>query len=264
VSTFLLNGSLFVLVGLQLRNALEDLTSTTIAIAVGAAVLVSATVIGTRLAWMYTVPYLVHALDRRPAHRARKLAGRHRLPIAWSGFRGGISLAAALAVPPEVAGRDLIVVVTFGVILVTLLLHGLTLPAVLRWARLPADHDVRDERRAAERAALDAALRALPAAADRLDVPAHVVDRVRDDLDAQLADLDATLDDDLDSPPDGPATSRSDWNAYRQLRAALIPSKRQSVVRLRDAHVIDDIVLRGVESRLDAEELRLTTPVDPD
>ena len=264
VSTFLLNGALFVLVGLQLRNALEDLASTTIMAAVGAAVLVSITVIGTRLAWMYTVPYLMHALDRRPAHRARRLAARHRLPIAWSGFRGGISLAAALAVPPEVPGRDLIVVVTFGVILITLLLHGLTLPAVLRWARLPADHDLREERRTAERTAIEAALAALPATADRTEAPPHVVDRVRDDLDARLVDLDADLDDDLDSPPDGAAASRSDWDAYRQLRAALIPTKRQSVVRLRDAHVIDDIVLRGVEARLDAEELRLAASADPE
>ena len=111
VSTFLLNGSLFVLVGLQLRNAVTDLASTTLTAAIGAALLVSITVIGTRLAWMYTVPYLLRVLDRRPVHRARRLRARHRLPIAWSGFRGGISLAAALAVPIEVPGRDLIVVV---------------------------------------------------------------------------------------------------------------------------------------------------------
>ena len=76
-------------------------------------------------------------------------------------------------------------------------------------------------------------------------MPAHVVDRVCDDLDAQLADLDATLDDDLDSPPDAPATSRSDWDAYRLIQAALIPAKRQSVVGLRDAHIIDDIGCAG-------------------
>ena len=131
---------------------------------------------------MYSVPYLVRLLDRRQVHQARRLRARHRLPVAWSGFRGGISLAAALAVPAEVAGRDLIVVATFGVILTTLILHGLTLPAVLRWARLPADHDVREERRTAHRAAIEAALAELPAAAERLDVPSHVLDRVRDDF----------------------------------------------------------------------------------
>jgi NhaP-type Na+/H+ or K+/H+ antiporter len=203
-------------------------------------------------------------LDRRPVHQARRLRARHRLPVAWSGFRGGISLAAALAVPTEVAGRDLIVVATFGVILTTLLVHGLTLPAVLRWARLPADHDVHEERRTAHRAAIEAALAALPGTAERLHVPAHVLDRVRDDFEGRLADLDNAIDDDSDSPPEGTPAARSDWDAYRQLRAALIPPKRQAIVRLRDAHVIDDIVLRGLEAQLDAEELRLSAPADPE
>jgi Na+/H+ antiporter len=262
VSTFLLNGALFVLVGLQLPNALADLASTTLTAAIGAALLVSITVIVTRLAWMYSVPYLVRVLDRRPVHQARRLRARHRLPVAWSGFRGGISLAAALAVPAEVAGRDLIVVATFGVILTTLLLHGLTLPAVLRWARLPADHDVREERRTAHRTAIEAALAVLPDAAERLQVPAHVLERVRDDFEGRLVDLNNTMDDDLDSPPDDTPSTRSDWDAYRQLRVALIPPKRQAVVRLRDDHVIDDIVLRGLEAQLDAEELRLSASTD--
>jgi CPA1 family monovalent cation:H+ antiporter len=264
VSTFLLNGSLFVLVGLQLRGAVEGLVTTSVAEAVAAALLVSLAVIGTRLAWMYTVPYLVRVVDRRPAQRARRLGARHRFPIAWSGFRGGISLAAALAVPPSIPGRDLIVVVTFGVILVTLLLHGLTLPAVLRWARLPEDHDVAEERRLAEQTAVEAALAALPAAVERLHVPAHVADRVRDDFEQKLADLEAAADEDADDPPDGTAAVRSDWQAYRVLKAALIADKRAAVVRLRDARVIDDIVLRSVEARLDAEEMRLATPADPE
>lgn len=265
VSTFLLNGALFVLVGLQLRGAVENLASTSVRAAVAAALMVAATVIGTRLVWMYSVPYLVRPLDRRPAQRARRLSARHRLPIAWSGFRGGISLAAALAVPAQVPGRDLIVVVTFGVILTTLVVHGLTMPAVLRWARLPADRDVLDERRLAERTAFEAALDALPAVADRLGVPPHVADRVRDDFETRLGDLDGVGEDDEDEPPpDGTVAGRSDWQAYRQLRAALIPEKRQAVVRLRDERVIDDIVQRWVEAHLDAEELRLAAPADPE
>ena len=103
LGAFLLNGALFVLVGLQLRSAVENLTSYSLAAAVVAALLVSATVIGTRLVWMYTVPYLVRLIDRRPQQRLRRLRARHRLPIAWSGFRGAVSLAAALAVPVTTA-----------------------------------------------------------------------------------------------------------------------------------------------------------------
>ena len=88
---------------------------------------------------------------------------------------------------------------------------------------------------------------------------------MRDDLEERLADLDAAADDGEDGPPpDGMAGARSDWQAYRELKALLIADKRAAVVRLRDARVIDDIVLRSIEARLDAEELRLSAPADPE
>lgn len=267
VSTFLLNGALFVLVGLQLRRAVANLESSSLGAAVVAALLVSAAVIGTRLGWMYSVPYLVRLVDRRQRHRDRRLGARHRFPIAWCGFRGGVSLAAALAVPTTTVdgspfpGRDLIIVVTFGVILATLLLHGLTLPAVLNWARLPEDHDEIAERVLAERTTVEAGLEALPAAAEGLRARPHVADRVRDDLEQRLADLDNMADGPEAEPVgDESPQTRSDWQTYRRLQAALVPHKRAAVVRLRDVRLIDDIVLRRVESRLDVEEMRLAGP----
>jgi len=264
LGTFLLNGALFVLVGLQLRSAVENLSSYSLASAVLAALLVSATVIGTRLVWMYTVPYLVRLIDRRPQQRQRRLRARHRLPIAWSGFRGAVSLAAALAVPVTTAdgtpfpARDLIIIVTFGVILVTLLLQGLTLPAVLRWARLPDDGDELTELHLADRTAAEAALAALPEVAARLQIADEVTDRVRADYDERLADLTDPTNDTIGQPgePDGTG-GRSAREQYRELRHALLADKRAAIIGLRDAGLIDDIVLRRVQSRLDAEEMRL-------
>jgi monovalent cation/hydrogen antiporter len=270
VSTFLLNGALFVLVGLQLRRAIANLVSSSLAEAIIAALLVSAAVIGTRLGWMYTVPYFVRWVDRRAVHQARRLSARHRFPVAWSGFRGGVSLAAALAVPTVTSdgsplpGRDLLIVVTFGVILVTLLLHGLTLPAVLRWSRLPDDHDEITERWAAERAAVEAGLEALDEAIARIQPSERVADRVRDDLEQRLADLDDPTTAPEDNGFEGSAEGRSDRETYRRLRAELLPRERAAVVKLRDAHIIDDIVMRWMEGRLDAEELRLLPPPEPE
>ena len=216
---------------------------------------------------MYTVPYLIRLVDRRAAHQARRLSARHQFPVAWSGFRGGVSLAAALAVPvvtvdgTPLPGRDLIIVVTFGVIVVTLLVHGLTLPAVLRWSRLPEDHDEIAERRLADRAAVEAGLAALPDAAARIRAADHVADRIRDDLEQRLADLDDTPNSpDEDIELDDSVDVRSDRQTYRRLRADLLPPERAAVVKLRDEHVIDDIVLRWIEARIDAEELRLAPP----
>jgi CPA1 family monovalent cation:H+ antiporter len=263
LTTFVLNSALFVLVGLQLRGAVTGLVSYSIGAAVLAALQVSAAVIGTRLGWMYTVPYLIRLVHRRP--RQDRLNARHRLPIAWSGFRGGVSLAAALAVPvtadgARFPGRDLIIVVTFGVILVTLLVQGLTLPAVLRWSRLPEDHSERAEKLLAERVATQSAIAALPATASRLGVSDGVRDRLRADLDERLAAL-ADPDDENDSDDTGPDV-RQELADYRRLHAALLDDKRAALVRLRDARVIDDIVLRRIQARLDAEEVRLSNAVD--
>ena len=271
LTTFLLNGALFVLVGLQLRSAVENLVSYSVAEAVAGALLVSATVICTRLAWMYTVPYLIRLVDRRPHQRLRRLRARHRLPIAWSGFRGGVSLAAALAVPVIMSdgsrfpGRDLIIVVTFGVILVTLLVQGLSLPAVLRWARLPDDDSELAEQRLAERTSTEAALEALPAVAGRLQVSDEMVDRVRADLEERLADLTEPNDDDaVGGRISSGEPGRSNREEYRLLHSALLAHKRAAVVGLRDARMIDDIVLRRVQARLDAEEVRLLAWLEPE
>ena len=92
---YLLNAVLFVLVGLQLHPILSELSGSSVAVLVGQAALVSAVVIAVRVGWGFTVPYL----DRRPAQRARRASPRERLVAGWSGMRGAVSLAAALALP---------------------------------------------------------------------------------------------------------------------------------------------------------------------
>jgi monovalent cation/hydrogen antiporter len=147
LSTYLLNGALFVLVGLEVQASVRGLTSIDLARGLFAVGVVSAVVIGVRFAWLFTMPYVIRALDRRPQQRLRRVGPRGRVVNGVAGFRGAVSLAAALAVPQTVAsgepfpGRDLIVFVTAGVIAVTLL-QALVLPAVVRWARLPQDTSV--------------------------------------------------------------------------------------------------------------------------
>ncbi len=260
VTTFLLNGSLFVLVGMQLRGAMESLESYSYGEALFDAVLVALTVIGTRLLWAYTTPYLIRAVDRRPQQRLRRVGARQRLATAWSGFRGGVSLAAALAVPLVLVdgtpfpGRDLIVVVTFGVILVTLLVQAPTLPAVLRFARLPEDGAEVAEEQLAHRRAAEAGLAALPSTAARLGIHPTAAEHVRADYEERLHTLDGEY-----SEPEDQVVERED---YQRLRHALLAEKRAAIVALRDAGKIDDIVLRRVQAGLDAEEVRLAGVVD--
>lgn len=247
VATYILNGALFVLVGLELRPIVAG-TDTTAGAALRDVLLVALVVVGTRLLWMNTVPYVVRALDRRPAQRLRRVGARQRVPVAWAGFRGAVSLAAALAIPEGVAGRDRVVLITFGVILVTLLVQGATMPAVVRWARYPADAGVADEVHLAEQEATAAGLAALNVRAAELSSSADVVARVRARYEAHLTRLQAY----------GEQTVEQDEQDEQRLSLALLADKRAAAVRLRDDRRIDDAVLRRIQARLDVEELRLS------
>jgi Na+/H+ antiporter len=251
LSTFLLNGALFVLVGLEVQSAVRGLTSTDIGRGLFAVVAVSAVAIGVRFAWLFTTPYLIRLLDRRPQQRLRRVGARARVVSAVAGFRGAVSLAAALAVPGTLPGRDLIVFVTTGVIAVTLL-QGLLLPHVVRWARLPRDSAVEQERRLAETRATEEALSALPQVAAELGTDPEVVDRTRREYEEHLQLVRADGDD-----AEGEPVLRHDQD-YAALRLALLARKRATVLGLRDEQRIDDIVLRQFQTRLDIEEVRLS------
>jgi CPA1 family monovalent cation:H+ antiporter len=260
LSTFLLNGALFVLVGIQVPDAIGSLTSVALGAAVRDALIVTCVVIGTRLVYLNTTPYLVRALDRRAAQRARRVGFRQRLPIGWAGVRGGISLAAALAVPQVTVDgnpfpvRDEIVFITSVVILATMLLQGQTLPAVTRFARLPPDDAMLEEERMAREHITRAALAALPAHGRRLGVPPPVQRRLEEEMSTHLHDLDTTVADER--------THRYE-HLETALRRELLGAKRAALVRLRDARRIDDIVLRRVQEMLDTEEVRLRNRADP-
>jgi CPA1 family monovalent cation:H+ antiporter len=256
LSTYVLNGALFVLVGLEVQSAVRGLTSVDLTRGAVAVAVVSAVVIGTRFLWLFTTPYLIRAIDRRPQQRLRRVGPRPRVVSGVAGFRGAVSLALALAVPATTAsgdpfpGRDLIVFVTAGVVAVTLL-QGLFLPRVVRWARMPTDTSVADERHLAEVQATEAALAALPDVAAELSIDPEVVERTRREYEEHLRVLEA---DGLDD--DEPVVRHE--REHAALRLALLGRKRATVLRLRDERRIDDIVLRQFQTRLDIEEVRLS------
>jgi monovalent cation/hydrogen antiporter len=262
LATFLLNGALFVLVGMEVQSAARGLTSVDVTRALLAVAGISAVVVGTRFVWMFTTPYVIRALDRRPQQRLRRVGARGRTVSAMSGFRGAVSLALALAVPARTSSgapfpdRDLIVFVTAGVVAVTLV-QALLLPRVVRWARLPQDTSVDEERRLAATLAAEEALAALPKTAAELGTDPDVVERTRLEYEEHLGVLAADGEDE-DEP-----VRRHDQQ-YSALRLALLGHKRATLLRLRDEQRIDDIVLRHFQTKLDMEEVRLTRrePVD--
>jgi Na+/H+ antiporter len=252
----LLNGFLFALVGLQLPSILDELSGRSTAQLIGWAALVSAVVIGARIAWL-TGTYLlarassrVRADDPVPSWRAKAV-------IAWSGMRGAVSLAAALALPLATdAGegfpdRQLIIFLTFGVIFTTLVLQGLTLSPLIRALDLH-DGGVSEHEEAKAR------IRAAEAALERLDELSSE-DWVRDDTAERMRGLYGFRQERYRSryDPDGDGAVEERSQNYQRLRRELLDAERMAVTDLRQQGVIGDDVMRRVVRDLDLEDARL-------
>ncbi|HEV8652373.1 MAG TPA: Na+/H+ antiporter [Actinomycetes bacterium] len=257
VLNYLLNAVLFILVGLQLHPILSGVTGRSVLTLLGQAVLVSAVVIVVRVVWGFTVPYLIRALDRRPAQVARRAGPRERLVVGWSGMRGAVSLAAALALPLEgPAGqafpqRNLIVFLTFGVIFATLVVQGLTLPALIRRLGVRGDDAEEREELHARLGATDAALARLEELAGEDWTREDTVERLRGLYDYRRRRLKARA----GKIEDDGYEDRS--LAYQRLVRELLEAQRHAIVRLRNQGAISSDVMHRVERDLDLEDSRL-------
>ena len=251
VLVYLANAVLFILVGLQLRPILEELDGTAMAVLVGQGALVSAVVVAVRLGWGFSIPYLVRLVDRRPSQVMRRVGAKQRLIIGWSGMRGAVSLAAALALPLDFPMRNLILFLTFSVIFATLVVQGLTLPTLIR--RLNFEQDDTEEREE-----IRARLAATHAALDRLDELAGA-DWTRDDTVERLHGLYEFRRRRLKARggylEDDGAEDRS--QAYQRLLRELLQAQRQAIVRLRNQGQISNDVMHRIERELDLEDTRL-------
>lgn len=248
---YLLNALLFVLIGLQLPVVLDALGEYSAATLVWYAVVVSATVIALRFAWVFVVLYA-----------PKKVAGRMTnwrggVFMSWAGMRGAVSLAAALALPLSTdageafPGRDLILFLTFSVILATLVGMGLTMPLVIRALRLEDDGlEAREDAKARIHAA-DAALARLEVLLEEEWVRDDTAERLRGLYGFRTSRFRARLDD----GDDGAIESRS--QDYQRLRRELLDAERAALVELRRAGIISNEVWIRVGRDLDLEDERL-------
>ena len=257
---FLLNAVLFLLIGLQLHTALDALDERDGGELLGYAVLVSAVVIAVRIAWVYGLS----ALDRRVR---REIVGprdgdgwKEVTLVAWASMRGAVSLAAALAIPlqtdtgapfPE---RDLILFLTFSVIIATLVLQGLAFPLVIRALDLDEDTSDADEELAARIEIAYAALDRIEQLTGDDRVPDDTLERVRNLYDYRRRRFSSRLDD--QGPEDG-FDYEQRAGLYRRVMNEVIDAQRAALRRLRDSGEITDEVRRNVEHELDLEQARL-------
>ena len=254
---FLANSLLFVLVGLQLRPIMDALNGRSRLSLLADAVVVAATVIAVRIAWVFPLTYGPPALSRRL--RERNPPPPWQLPalVGWMGMRGAVSLAAALALPLETdagrpfPGRALIVFLAFGVILATLVVQGLTLPPLIRALDLEDDGMEAKEEAKARIKAADAALARIEELVEESWVRDDTAERMRGLYRFRRNRFAARFDGD----DDGSIEARS--TDYQRLRRELLEAERTAIVQLRRSGVISDDVMHRIERDLDLEDSRL-------
>jgi CPA1 family monovalent cation:H+ antiporter len=253
---FLLNGLGFILVGLELHAVYGGLRDYPVGTLLGYAALVSLAVILVRLVWVFPATYLPRLLS--PSLRRRESPPRWRpvLLVGWAGIRGVDSLAAALAIPfaarpgEPFPHRDLIIFLTFGVILATLVLQGLSLPGLIRLLGLHGDTQEAREEAVARLEAVRAALKRLRELKDEPWAPAELVERMRSDYESRERQLRAEL------GPGAQSGGQERPLSPQRLMLELVRAEREVVIDLRDREVIGDEALREVLHDLDLQELR--------
>jgi CPA1 family monovalent cation:H+ antiporter len=170
--------------------------------------------------------------------------------VAWAGMRGVVSLAAALALPADFPQRDLLLFLTFAVIVATLVGQGLTLPLFIRWFGLG---DGRDDLDHEEQHARLAAAEAARARLDELEFeyPGHLelIDQLRAGFDHETSHV-------WQHQEELPSDAEQELIDHRAIRSAVLLAEREAVIRLRDDGDINDDVLRRIEQDLDLEALR--------
>jgi Na+/H+ antiporter len=254
---FLLNALLFTLVGLQLPVILDSLSGYSTWELIGYALLVNLAVVAARFAWIFVSMYLPHLLRARFRGLDPAPSWQAKVVLAWSGMRGAVSLAAALALPlttdagPQFPDRELIVFLTFAVILGTLVVQGLTLPGLIHVFDLEDDHLEEKEDTKARIHAAEAALARLEELIDEDWVREDTADRLR----RMYGFRRSRFQERIDEEADGSIEQRS--SDYQRLLRELLDAERQAVLELRRERRISDDVMRRVVRDFDLEEARL-------
>jgi Na+/H+ antiporter len=261
--TFILNGLVFVLIGLQLPHVLAGIHDYRLSTLLMFGALFSGLVILLRLIWIFPGAYLANRIRTRLLHQDEKLpSARAILVSGWTGMRGVISLAAAIALPEMLANgtsfpqRDLIVFLAFSVIFVTLVLQGLTLPFVVRALGIAVvggpNIETGAEEESARREMLQSALAYLEE--NRREDESEFLE-IYDDLTGHYQHRLAAV-----SGSDNPENELSPDHRERHTRLLrdLLRVERQTAIRLRDKGRINDETLRQLEYELDLREANPT------
>lgn len=255
---FLLENLVFLLIGLQVRQILEEVADSDLSpsLVTGICAAVLGATILTRVLWLVGIGLTKRLTARLGTGRTHVWPWRYSAVIAWAGMRGVVTLAAAFILPADTPQRAVLVLAAFVVVAGTLVIQGMTLPGLVRRLRLPPPDPAEDALQ--EAAVLNDMANVALARLDEIrrpEDPPEVIERLRarlrDRTDSAWEQLgrQSTL---VETPSD----------SYRRLRMALLEAEREQALKARDSGTADDVVLRRVLERLDIEESMLDRDED--
>lgn len=259
---FLLNGFVFILIGLQLPDVIRGLGENSISEAIGYGLVISVLTILIRIIWVFPGAYIPRFLFKRIQRKEEKPSWRVVLLVAWSGMRGVVSLASALAIPLTLSDgtdfpfRNLILFITFVVILITLVLQGLSLKPLIRLLKIEVSELPERQQNQIIRMKLAEAVLAYLEINYADQTAAHeTYARVRERYTRMLEQAKKKVE-------SGEETREEDLHflkEYRQMLIELIQVRRLTLKRFRYAKEFDEELIREREYELDLEEARLRT-----
>jgi monovalent cation/hydrogen antiporter len=256
--TFILNGILFMLIGLQLPQVIDVLAPGTVTRVAWLAIVFVALIVLVRFVWVFGATYLPRLLSPT-FHRKNPAPWKQTALIAWTGMRGADSLAGALAIPLVLAngqpfpGRDLILLLTFCVIFATLVLQGLTLTPLVHWLKIKDDRITEKEERLVRLKANEAALARLEEIASSKRVRPRIVERLRSEYEDRVRQLGGEA-------ADEESVSRLFPKDFEELAREVLQTERNTVIQLRNEEAINDQALRRIQRDIDLAEARLQRP----
>lgn len=256
---YLLNGIIFIFIGLQLPQVVGGLGHKSWRLLAYEAGVVSAVIVGVRLFWVFPSAYLPRFLFPKIRARDPYPDWRHLIVIGWSGMRGVDSLATALGLPFITAagkpfpGRDTIIFISFVVILVTLVAQGLTLPLLIRVLNVKGDGKADQEEHVARVAANKAALLFLESLAESGKENATQLDLLQAQYHERLAQLESNEDTAASETREMERPS----SPFRDLALGALKVEHDTLIDLRNQHRINDETLRVVQRDVDLAEARL-------
>ena len=257
IVVFLLNGFIFIAIGLQLPGILRSLRGESLPALFEHALFVCAAVVLVRIAWVFPGAYLPLLFSKKLRRREPMPSWRNVTVIAWAGMRGVISLAAAFALPfvlddgSAFPGRNYILFFTFAVILTTLVFQGLTLPMLIRKLGVTGDRQGDEEERSARLEANKAAIQLIEQLAADSEFSTDIAQRLRAEYDERVQQLELCG----ENPDD--CRGEVATPQFQRLQQRALDAERQTIVRLRNDRVINDDALRRIQRDLDLAEARL-------